>query len=106
MRHLAALEMFAYLLVPWVLDLPWSLLFQYCLIWFIRSPNVLVLRGRLAAAVNGTSPALARQPDRLVPPGLRPHPGHLLDVPAPGQNGRPAARAAIFEWNPRAKRFW
>ncbi|WP_406505485.1 glycosyltransferase [Streptomyces sp. NBC_00212] len=54
MGHLAALEMFAYLLVPWVLDLPWSLLFQYCLIWFIRSPNVLVLRGRRAAAVNAT----------------------------------------------------
>lgn len=54
MGHLAALEMFAYLLVPWVLDLPWSLLFQYCLIWFVRSPNVLVLRGRRAAAVNAT----------------------------------------------------
>lgn len=54
MRHLAALEMFAYLLVPWVLDLPWSLLFQYCLIWFVRSPNILVLRGRAAAAVDGT----------------------------------------------------
>ncbi|OKI02050.1 N-acetyl-glucosamine transferase [Streptomyces sp. CB02923] len=52
--HLAALEMFSYLLVPWVLDLPWSLLFQYCLIWFLRSPNVLVLRGRPAAAVDGT----------------------------------------------------
>lgn len=54
MGHLAALEMFAYLLVPWVLDLPWSLLFQYCLIWFVRSPNVLVLRGSRAAAVNAT----------------------------------------------------
>ncbi|MFH8409248.1 glycosyltransferase [Streptomyces sp. NPDC018019] len=54
MRHLAALEMFAYLLVPWVLDLPWSLLFQYCLIWFVRSPNVLVLHGRRADAVNAT----------------------------------------------------
>ncbi|MFD7668403.1 glycosyltransferase [Streptomyces sp. NPDC059788] len=54
MRHLAALEMFAYLLVPWVLDLPWSLLFQYCLIWFLRSPNVLVLRGRRASALNAT----------------------------------------------------
>ncbi|QEV16856.1 glycosyltransferase family 2 protein [Streptomyces alboniger] len=54
MRHLAALEMAAYLLVPWVLDLPWSLLFQYCLIWFLRSPNVLVLRGRRASAFNAT----------------------------------------------------
>ncbi|MGX8903999.1 glycosyltransferase [Streptomyces netropsis] len=54
MRHLAALEMFSYLLVPWVLDLPWSILFQYCLIWFVRSPNVLVLHGRRVAAVNAT----------------------------------------------------
>ncbi|MFD5518683.1 glycosyltransferase [Streptomyces sp. NPDC127066] len=33
--HLSALELTCYLLVPWVLDLPWSLLFQYCLVWFL-----------------------------------------------------------------------
>ncbi|MEF3117098.1 glycosyltransferase, partial [Streptomyces chrestomyceticus] len=54
MGHLAALEMFAYLLVPWALDLPWSLLFQYCLYFFLRSPDVLVLRGKPATAINGT----------------------------------------------------
>ncbi|GHE25274.1 N-acetyl-glucosamine transferase [Kitasatospora indigofera] len=42
--HLSALELICYLLVPWVLDLPWSLLFQYCLVWFLLNARHALLR--------------------------------------------------------------
>ena len=42
--HLSALEMTCYLLVPWVLDLPWSLLFQYCLVWFLLNARHAIQR--------------------------------------------------------------
>ncbi|MDF3140938.1 MULTISPECIES: glycosyltransferase [unclassified Streptomyces] len=44
LAHLSALEMVCYLLVPWALDLPWSLLFQYCLAWFLLCPSYVILR--------------------------------------------------------------
>ncbi|MBT2416348.1 glycosyltransferase family 2 protein [Streptomyces sp. ISL-22] len=54
LAHLSALEMIAYLLVPWALDLPWSLLFQYCLIWFLLRPGYVILRHNPFPVLRGT----------------------------------------------------
>ncbi len=54
LSHLSALEMYCYLLVPWCLDLPWSLLFQYCLVCFLLRPNVRVLHHPRFARLNSS----------------------------------------------------